>query len=175
TVEKIMEEFLEIEQLPPFELKKKEYNSFPLTKPLNSLVADGFLCLGDAAAMMNPLAARGIPETWRLSTEAAEVIDRALQKEEYLTIEVLWEINVDYFRNAGAEMAYQYMISAAIFNLKEKEINFLLKKLRSIVEPPGNEDEVIDIKLGFGKIVKIVFKVLGAILTGKISLKTIGR
>ena len=32
----------------------------------------------------------------------------------------------------------------------------------------------MDLKLGAGKIVKIVFKVLGAIFTGKISLKAIG-
>ena len=175
TVGKIMEEFLEVEQLPPFELKKKEYNSFPLTKPLISLVADGFLCAGDAAAMMNPIAARGIPETWRMSTDAAEVVDKLLKKEDYLSRERLWQVNIDYFRNDGAELAYQYMISAAIFNLKEEEANFLLKKLRSIVDPLGNEEEVVDVKLTFGKTVRIIYKVLGAILTGKIKFKTIGR
>lgn len=174
TAEKIMEEFLNEANLPPFELKKKEYCSFPLTLPPRSLVGDAFLCLGDSAAIMNPIAARGIPETWQLSIHAAEVVDSLLKNDDFLSKEKLWKINVQYFRGAGADLAYQYMISAAIFNLKEKEINFLLKKLRHIVDPPGNDEEM-NLKLGAGKIFKIVFKILGAILSGKISPKTIGR
>jgi len=175
TVEAIWNEFVEEKDLPPFEITKKELNSFPLTISPYSLVGDGFFCAGDAAAMMNPIAARGIPETWQVCTNAGEVVSAALKKEDYLTRERLWEINFRYFRNEGAELAYQYMISSAIFNLNEKDINFLLKKLRSIFDPPEGEDEETDLKLSAGKMAKAAVKVLGAIFTGKVSIRTLFR
>ena len=175
TVEKIWDEFVQEKDLPPFEITKRELNSFPLTKSPYSLVADGFFCCGDAAGIMNPLAARGIPETWQVCKYAEETVTVALKEGGYLTKERLWDINVKFFKNEGAELAYQYMISAAIFNLKEKDITFLLKKLRHIFDPPEGEDEESEIKLTAGKILRAVVKVLGAIFTGKVSIRTLGR
>jgi flavin-dependent dehydrogenase len=175
TVEKIWEDFLEQEDFPPFKVTKREFNSFPLTKQPYSIVADGFFCAGDSAAIMNPLQARGIPETWRLCTDASVIIDNLLKGDKYLSQEHLWEINVNHFRTEGAQSAYVHMLTQAVFALKEKEINFLLKKLRHIVDPPGDSDEASDIKLTAGKMFKIIFKVLGALFIGKISLSTVGR
>jgi len=175
TTEVIWKEFLEQETFPPFEITKREFNSFPLTKQPYSLVADGFFCAGDSAALMNPLEARGIPETWKLCSHAAEVFNNALKKDKYLSQELLWDVNVEHFRNEGADLAYIYMITQAIFALSEKEINFLLKKLRGIVDPPDGSEDSGEIKLGAGKMIKIISKVLGAIFTGKLSLRALGR
>ncbi len=175
TAEKIWKDFLEQEEFPPFQVTKREFNSFPLTKQPYSLVADGLFCAGDSAAIMNPLEARGIPETWRLCNSAIEIIDKLLKGDDYLSQGLLWEINYKHFRNEGAQDAYIYMLTQAIFALKEKEINFLLKKLRHIVDPPGDSNVSGDIKLTAGRMIRIIFRVLGAIFTGKISLSTLGR
>ncbi len=173
--ELLWKEFLEQEHIPPLKVNKLEFNSFPLTRNPYSLVGDGFLCLGDAAGVMNPLAARGIPETWNLSKDAAEVVDAALKGGQYLTRDRLWEINVKHFRNQGAELSSAIMISSALYYLKEKELNFMMKKLRYIVDPPGVTDTAVEIKLTAGKIAKIVVKVIGAIFTGQVTLGSLSK
>jgi len=98
----LTEELISREKFPEFELIKKEYNPFAFSRTPYSLVADGFFCAGDSASITNPLAARGIPETWRLCNEAADVISKALKTNEYLSREALWDVNVRYFRGIGS-------------------------------------------------------------------------
>ncbi len=169
--EAIMEEFLGTGIIPPFELEKKEFCSFPLTLPPYSLVGDGFFCAGDSAATMNPIAARGIPETWGLCNNAEDVIDAALKSGEYLSRDRLWQVNVKHFRGEGAELAYIYMLSAFLHVFKEKELNFLFQKVLPIIDPPEAETEAIEIKLSAGKILKVIWKVLGGLFTGKVSIR----
>ncbi len=171
----IWNEFLEQEHIPPLKVNKREFNSFPLSRNPYSLVGDGFLCLGDAAAVINPLAARGIPETWNLSKNAAEIVDSILKSEEYLTRERLWEININHFRNQGAELSSAIMISSALYYLKEKELNLIMKKLRYIVDPPGASETSAEIKLTAGKIAKIVGKVIGALFTGNVTFRSLSK
>ena len=171
--EAIMEEFLESGIVAPFELKKKEYCSFPLTLPPYSLVADGFFCAGDSAATMNPIAARGIPETWHLCKNTEDIFDAALKSGEYVSRELLWKVNVKHFRGEGAELASVYMLSSFIHVFREKELNFLFQKLLPILNPPDAEEEATEIKLSAGKILKVIGKVLGGILTGKLSIRRI--
>ena len=171
--ETIMEEFLGSGIIAPFELIKKEYCSFPLTLPPYSLVADGFFCAGDSAATMNPIAARGIPETWGLCKSAEDIFDAALKSGDYLSRERLWEVNVKHFRGEGAELASVYMLSSFLHVFKEKELNFLFQKLIPIINPPDAEDEATEIKLSAGKILKVLGKVLGGLFTGKLSIRRI--
>jgi len=171
--EAIMEEFLESGIVAPFELIKKEYCSFPLTLPPYSLVADGFFCAGDSAATMNPIAARGIPETWHLCKNTENIFDAVLKSGEYVSRERLWEVNVKHFRGEGAELASVYMLSSFIHVFKEKELNFLFQKLLPILNPPDAEEEATEIKLSAGKILKVIAKVLGGIFTGKLSIRRI--
>ena len=171
--ETIMEEFLGSGIIAPFELIKKEFCSFPLTLPPYSLVADGFFCAGDSAATMNPIAARGIPETWHLCKNTEDIIDAALKSGEYLSRERLWEVNVKHFRGEGAELASVYMLSSFLHVFKEKELNFLFQKLLPIINPPDAEEEATEIKLSAGKILKVIGKVLGGIFTGKLSIRRI--
>jgi len=170
----IWEDFLKQVEFPPFKVTKRELNSFPLTKQPYSLVADGFFCAGDSAAIMSPLEARGIPETWNLCTSSAQIISDLLKEDKYLTREALWDVNLKHFRNDGAESAHIHMLTQAIFALKENEINLLLKKLRKIVDPPYETGDPGELKLTAGKVAKIIFKVLAAIFTHKLSFKSIG-
>jgi len=172
----LLEELLERENYPSFELKKKEYGHFAYARVPYTLVGDGFFCVGDSASITHPVMARGIAETWRLCKNAEEVFDAALKQVDYITKEMLWEANVRHFRNEGAEHAYLYMISSAIYSLSEKELNYLLEKLRPVVDPPeGTEDEGEDVNLSLGTMFKIVMKVLWGVLSRKVSLKGLSK
>ena len=173
---KYMNEIIEKYNYPPFELIKKEYNYFPLSYPPYSLVGDGFFCIGDSASIINPLAARGIVETWQLIKNTEDLFDAVLKKDDYLTQEALWEVNVKHFRDEGAELAYVMMLASFVYYLPEEELNFLFEYLRPIIEPELDDPDTThpeEFKLSIGMIIKVVFKVLGALLRRKVSLKSL--
>ncbi|MCP4764429.1 MAG: hypothetical protein GY870_21825, partial [archaeon] len=170
-----------------FKLKKREYNSFVYTRPPYSLVGDGFFCIGDSAANTHPIETRGIQDTWLICHNTVDVFDNALKKEGYITRDIIWDVNVRHFRDAGAENAYLYMIASILHKLSEKEVEFLLKKLRSIVDPQNdykdsvvsdtsdvlNSSESSEISLSIGTIFKVVFEVIFGIFSGKVAIKRI--
>jgi len=171
-----MDEIIEKYNYPPFELIKKEFNYFPLSYPPYSLVGDGFFCIGDSASIINPLAARGIVETWRLIKNVEDIFDAALKKDDYLTQEVLWDVNVIHFRDEGAELAYVMMLASFVHYLPEDELNFLFEQLRPIVEPEMDDPDAAhpdEVKLSIGTIIKVVFKVLGGLIRRKVSFKSL--
>ena len=172
----LVDELLERENYPPYELKKKEYGYFAYSRAPYSFVGDGFFCAGDSASTVHYVMARGIAETWRLCKNAEEVFDAALRQDEYITRELLWDANVRHFRNEGAEHAYLYMISSAIYSLSEKELDYLLEKLRPIVDhPEGAGETADDVILSWGTMFKVILKVLWGLLTRKVSLKGLRR
>nr|MDO8087868.1 glycerophosphodiester phosphodiesterase family protein [Candidatus Sigynarchaeum springense] len=174
--EKMMAEIIERYHYPPFELKKREFNYFPLSPPPYSLVGDGFFCAGDSASIINPLAARGIVETWTLLKNVEPEFDNALKSGEYLSKEILWNVNVKHFRNEGADLAHTLMIASFVHFISEKEINLLFEQLRPIVDTsPRSDDDSApeEFALSFGMLVKILFKVIGWLLRRKVSLKSI--
>ncbi len=176
TADIIIKELLERENYPPYKLKKKEYGYFVYSRVPYTLVGDGFFCVGDSASLTHPVLARGIAETWRLCKNAEDVFDAALKQDGYVTKELLWDVNMRHFRNDGAEHAYLYMISSAIHGLTEKELDYLLEKLRPIIEPPEGEGEEADeVKISKGLIFKAVLKVLWGLLTRKVSFRGISR
>lgn len=181
--QKLFEETMAKEPMPPFEITKKEYGSFVVSRQLHSLVADGILCIGDAAAIMNTIGARGIAETWQFCYNAVPILHELLQKPDYLTREALWKITADYTRTIGAEMMFSYTISAAMTYLSEAELNFVIVDLRAIIDPgvtkpdlppgtlpPENPHADNEISLSFGRIMRALGKILWAILRGKIAL-----
>ncbi|MBD3197594.1 MAG: hypothetical protein GF317_21245, partial [Candidatus Lokiarchaeota archaeon] len=65
------EDFLNQIDLPPYEIIKEERGFTPYRRPPYSLVGDGFLCIGDAAAITYPFSGHGVTATWMLCMIAA--------------------------------------------------------------------------------------------------------
>ncbi|MFX1324610.1 MAG: NAD(P)/FAD-dependent oxidoreductase, partial [Promethearchaeota archaeon] len=99
------EDFLNKAIIPPYEITKDEKGTTPYRRPPYSLVSDRFLCIGDAAAITYPFSGHGVTATWVLCMTASNVIENALKDNKELTKEVLWDINVKYFRDQGAKFA----------------------------------------------------------------------
>jgi len=173
------EDFLKRANIPPYKVIKEELGMTPYRRPPYSLVADGFLCIGDAAAITYPFSGHGVTATWMLCMIAAEVIGRELKKEGYLTRERLWEINVNYFKDQGAKFASLYMQLSGVLNFKEKEWNYFLKK--GLIYKTGDEEEVpepnkeYEEEMSFAELIKFIGKLLWGIIKGKLTIKHVVR
>ena len=173
------EDFLTTVDLPPYEIYKEEKGFTPYRRPPYSLVSDGFLCIGDAAAITYPFSGHGVTATWMLDIIAAKVINDALNAKDYISKEKLWDINVKYFRDQGAKFASLLLQLSGILNFAEKEWNYVLKKgliyKTSEVEKPPEPNKEYEEEMSFSELLKFVGKLLGGLLTRKLSFKNVKR
>ncbi|MHA1299832.1 MAG: NAD(P)/FAD-dependent oxidoreductase [Candidatus Helarchaeota archaeon] len=172
--EQILNDFFSMTDFPPFEIEKFERGITPYRRPPYSLVSDAFLCMGDSACITKPFSGEGITATWTLCKIASDVVDLALQTENYLSKELLWDINVQYFREQGAKFAELFAQLPGAANTTAKEMIYLFKK--NIIFSEKDLVEVnrdFEVKLSTGKTLKIVFSMLWGLLTRKFSRKNL--
>ncbi len=173
------EDFLNRANLPPYEIIKKEQGSTPYRRPPYSLVADRFLCIGDAAAITYPFSGHGVTATWVLCMIASDVIEKALKNGEELTRDVLWDINVKYFRDQGAKFAGLFTQLSGVLNFNEKEWNYFLKK--GLIYQTGEGDDIpepnkeYEEEMSVVEMLKFIFKILGGLIRRKLSFKHMKR
>ncbi|MEM2739460.1 MAG: NAD(P)/FAD-dependent oxidoreductase [Candidatus Bathyarchaeia archaeon] len=95
----------------------------PTRRPLASLVANGFILVGDSACQVNPIHGGGIgPSMYagKLAAEAiAEAYDRGLFK-----AEDLWSYNVGYMRSYGAKQAALDVLRRFLQDLSDEDIDY---------------------------------------------------
>ncbi len=174
---KVRDDFLNKADLPPYEIVKSEQGITPYRRPPYSLVGNAFLCIGDAAAITYPFSGHGVTATWNLCMIAAEVIEQALQQEDYVTRELLWDINVNYYRDQGAKFAGLFVQLSGILSFTEKEWNYVLKtqliyktsdKKTGDLPEPNKEYES---EMSTGELLKFAYKLLIGLLKRKMSYK----
>lgn len=156
---KCMAKFESAIPLPDYTLQYEEMGSTPYTRPPFSFVGDGFLCIGDAAALTKPMNGEGIPMAWGHCMIAADVVAKAL-KEGYPTAEKLWDINVQYQRAEGAEYAGLRAMLVGAMKMTAKDNDYLFKE--SIV---FKSDDYVAKSSEAARLVKGVF-------TGQFALKS---
>jgi flavin-dependent dehydrogenase len=172
---KAREEFLGKAHLPPYEIIKEEQGFTPYRRPPYTLVGDGLLCIGDAAAITYPFSGHGVTATWNLCMIAAEVIESTLKEDVYISKYRLWDINVTYFRDQGAKFASLLMQLSGILNFSAKEWDYVLKS--GLLYKTGDEDEIpepnkeYEEDMSLGEMLKFLVKLIGGMLKRQLSLK----
>lgn len=175
----VREDFLKRINLPPYEIIKKEQGSTPYRRPPYSLVGDRFLCIGDASVITYPFSGHGVTATWMLCMIAFDVIKKALKNEKDLTRDVLWDINVKYFRDQGAKFAGLFTQLSGVLNFNEKEWNYFLKK--GLIYKTGEGEDIpepnkeYEEEMSTGEMLKFIFKILGGLFQRKLSFKHMKR
>ena len=76
----------------------------PTRRPLDSLVGNGIVVIGDASCQVNPIHGGGMGPSMTGGKITGEVVAEALEKDEP-SLEQLWPINVRYMRDYGAKQA----------------------------------------------------------------------
>ncbi|NLH50010.1 MAG: NAD(P)/FAD-dependent oxidoreductase [Myxococcales bacterium] len=95
--------------------------AIPYAFPPATLVDDGLLVLGDAAATNKPFNGEGIASGMVLARLAAEVLPAAVKAGG--TRAALWEINRRYFGEQGAKFAFLQAMGFSLLTLNEAELN----------------------------------------------------
>jgi flavin-dependent dehydrogenase len=96
----------------------------PYRRSPYSLVANGFMVMGDAAFQTKPFSGEGVTSSFTACQIAAEVAIEALENGE-VSGEALWPYNVRYFRDQGAKFASMFVQLPAAAELSRREVDFL--------------------------------------------------
>ncbi|TAL35406.1 MAG: NAD(P)/FAD-dependent oxidoreductase [Spirochaetes bacterium] len=170
--EQVQKEFL-AERFPDTRhtLVKKTWGRTPFRRPPLSLVADGFMAVGDAAFMTKPFSGEGVTSGFTACQIAAETADAALTAGDF-SAKALWPLNTRYFRDQGAKFAGLYAQVPAAAELSRHEVNYLFEKdiiFSSFDFESMNRD--FEVKMGPLKLVAVAAKLVAGRLNGGISKK----
>lgn len=110
----------------PYTVQKVEKGATPYRPSPYSVVADGFIAMGDAACTTKPNNGEGCTAALYLCEIAVEVISAGLSVGGYLSKERLWSINKRYNNGQGKVFAAMraLLIGAASLNKTENEYLF---------------------------------------------------
>lgn len=126
-VEKAYEQFTRNVKLPSHKVKRIEKGRTPYHRAPYSFVADGFICLGDAACMTKPNCGEGCTSALVLEDIAIEIASDAMKDGAYPTREALWSINKKYNDTQGKEFAGLMALLASIVRHSPKANEFLFR------------------------------------------------
>ena len=113
----------------------------PTRRPLLSMVANGFMAVGDAACQANPLHGGGMGPSMLGGILAGEVAAEAASSGD-VSREGLWSYNVRFIEAYGAKQAKLDVLRILLQKLSNRELNFGMER-RLITE-----DELLRISTG---------------------------
>lgn len=95
----------------------------PTRRPLDSMVGNGVIIVGDAACQVNPIHGGGMGPSMIAGTLAGKTAAKALEKGD-VSREGLWDYNVEYTRNYGAKQAGLEIFRILLQNMDDEELNY---------------------------------------------------
>lgn len=110
----------------PFKESKSEQGGggvVPTRRPMDTLVSNGIMLLGDAACLVNPIHGGGIGPSMLSGKLAAETAVEALERGD-VGREALWQYNVGYMQSYGAKQASLDIFRLLLQRLSDDELNF---------------------------------------------------
>lgn len=116
--------------LPKFKVRGKYHiggGFIPTRRPLKSLVGNGIVALGDAAAAVNPIHGGGIGQALLTAELSSKVITKAFEKGDF-SEKTLWEYNVLYMREWGCRQAQLDVLRLMLQTLDNDDLNFGLSR-----------------------------------------------
>lgn len=171
--EGIYKDFEQTVKLPEHEITHYERGTTPYTRPPYSFVADNFIVSGDAACLTKPNNGEGVTSSMVQMEIATRILGQALKNND-TSKKALWSINKEYNQKQGADFASTRAILTKAVKATKDEFEYFFKKdiifsekfLNSVAEGP-------EIKMSVKDILKIVFGILGGVLTRKLSIATL--
>ncbi|MDR0751465.1 MAG: NAD(P)/FAD-dependent oxidoreductase [Christensenellaceae bacterium] len=172
--EKCFERFTKVIELPEHELDHIEKGFTPYRRAPYSLVADGFICLGDAACMTKPYSGEGITSGWVGCKIAADIAAEVMKNGTYPSEEKLWPINLKYNTSQAADFSYilATLINAVECTPEENEYEFK-KDIVFTSKALSRMNRNFNADMPLGEVLQLVGRVLGGVITGNIGLKTV--
>ena len=158
-----------------YTVQKIEKGATPYRPSPYSVVADGFIAMGDAACTTKPNNGEGCTSALYLCEIAVDVISSALKEGGYLSKERLWSINKKYNDGQGKVFAAMrtMLIGAASLNNTENEYLFandigFSEKVFGALAGDG-------LDLGAADVIKMLKDIIKGVATSQIRLKFLGK
>jgi flavin-dependent dehydrogenase len=107
-------------------LEKGGGGMVPTRRPMDCLVSNGIMLVGDAACLVNPIHGGGIGPSMLSGKLAAETAAEALEKRN-AGREALWQYNVEYMQSYGAKQASLDAFRLLLQEVSDDELNFGMK------------------------------------------------
>ncbi|MFX1482992.1 MAG: geranylgeranyl reductase family protein [Promethearchaeota archaeon] len=99
----------------------------PMRRPIDTLVDDNFMLVGDAACQVNPVHGGGIGPSILGGALAGISASDALERND-TSIESLWPYNTRYMESYGVKQAALDIFKVYLLSVTNDEINFAFKK-----------------------------------------------
>lgn len=151
----------------PGKVIKKRQGTIPYHRSPFSLVANGFMVIGDAANQNKPFSGEGCTSGFTAARIAAEVAVKALKKGN-VSANQLWDYNYRYFTGQGAKFAAGLAQLPAAAELTRKDVIYLFK--HNIIFSSKDFEELnrnYEIVLDTDALLKIGTTLLWGVVTGQ--------
>ncbi|MFX0107860.1 MAG: geranylgeranyl reductase family protein [Candidatus Hodarchaeota archaeon] len=99
----------------------------PIRRPIDTLVDDNFMLVGDAACQVNPIHGGGIGSSMLGGAHAGIVASEALERND-TSMNSLWEYNPRYMESYGIKQASLDIFRWFLFNVTNEEIDYAFEK-----------------------------------------------
>ncbi|MCL7453559.1 MAG: NAD(P)/FAD-dependent oxidoreductase [Anaerolineae bacterium] len=159
----------------PGRVVKRTQGRTPYRRSPFSLVANGFLVLGDAAFQTKPFSGEGVTSSFTACQIAAEVVTAALEGGD-VRRETLWPYNVRYFRDQGAKFASMFVQLPAAAELSRHEVDYLFHHdLIFSSEEFRQMNLNYATEMSLGQTLSLAGKLVWGVVTGRFSSASFGR
>ncbi len=99
----------------------------PIRRPIDTMVDDNFMLVGDAACQVNPIHGGGIGSSLLGGAHAGIVASEALERND-TSIESLWDYNPRYHKSYGSKQAALDVFRWFLLNITNEDIDFAFRK-----------------------------------------------
>jgi len=124
----------------------------PVRRPLNSLVGDNFMLVGDTGSQVNPLHGGGLGISLEAGIKLADSYERACDAEDF-TASSLWSYNTSYMRESGAVHAPLDLFRLVITGLSDRDLNIALGK--GVISQDDIDELAVKMKFEFSILDKL--------------------
>jgi len=99
----------------------------PIRRPIDTMVDDNFMLVGDAACQVNPIHGGGIGSSMLGGVHAGQVASEAIERND-TSMESLWDYNPRYMESYGIKQASLDVFRWFLLNVTNDDIDFAFKK-----------------------------------------------
>lgn len=117
---------------PGHKVESITVGGIPLSKPIDKMVSDGVMLIGDAARTVNPLSGGGIILGMKSAVQAAKIAIKVLKSGLEPSKENLMEYQKRWLENEGKQINRIYRIKKAIDKLTNSDLNKITEKVNKL-------------------------------------------
>ncbi|MGV9170010.1 MAG: geranylgeranyl reductase family protein, partial [Promethearchaeia archaeon] len=99
----------------------------PVRRPIDTMVDDSFMLVGDAACQVNPVHGGGIGSSMLGGAHAGRTASRCLNEGD-TSKENMWSYNIDYMESYGIKQASLDLFRWFLLNIENEDINYAFRK-----------------------------------------------